>query len=199
MKKHLRLPVHTNCAFLHLSTRRGGLGLLSILQAWDHATISRAIKSLSSSDRTVSNVAWAQLRATIQKRMGTPPTSAEEAFHFLYTPPRGNGGSKGDVRSLWSVVRRPLRRLVSLTQDEECRLLLRIGNIELLHYKKKAIINTLQEAGDVRTLETVLSHKDQGRSFPLISQHHSSNIGSSLESMLVLRIIDLPFEQGLIS
>ncbi len=175
VKKHLRLPVHTNCAFLHLSTRRGGLGLRSISQAWDCTTITRAIKLLSSSDRTVSDVAWAQLRATIHKRMGTPPTSAEEAFHFLNTPPRRNEGSKGEVRSLWAVVRRPLSRLgVSLAQDEEGRLLLRIGDIELLHYKKKAIINTLREAGDVRTLETVLSHKDQGRSFPLISQHHSS-------------------------
>ncbi len=67
VKKHLRLPVRTNCAFLHLSTRRGGLGLRSISQAWDRATITRASKPLSSSDRTVSDVAWAQLRATVQK------------------------------------------------------------------------------------------------------------------------------------
>ena len=53
VKKHLRLPVRTNCAFLHLSARRGGLGLCSISQAWDRATITRAIKSLSSLDRTV--------------------------------------------------------------------------------------------------------------------------------------------------
>ncbi len=71
VKKHLRLPVRTNCAFLHLSARRGGLGLRSISRAWDRATITRAIKSLSSSDRTVSDVAWAQLRATIQKN-GNP-------------------------------------------------------------------------------------------------------------------------------
>ncbi len=151
VKKHLKLPVRTNFAFLHLSTRRHGLGLRSISQAWDRATITRPIKSLSSSDRAVSDVAWEQLRATIHKRMGTSSTSAEEAFHFLNTPPRRNEGSKGDVKYLWTVVRRPLRILgVSLTQDEEGRLLLRIGDIELLHYKKKAIFKII--SGWISTL-----------------------------------------------
>ena len=172
VKKHLRLPVRTNCAFLHLSTRRGGLGLRSISQAWDRATITRATKSLSSSDRTVSDVAWAKLRATIQKRMGTPPTSAEEMFHFLNTPPRRNEGSKEDVRSLWAVVRRPLSRHgVSLAQDEEGRLLLRIDCITrrrpFLTPGERLVMSEPWKLYFLIRIRVVL--------FPLISQHHSSN------------------------
>jgi len=176
VKKHLRLPTRTICPFFHLPTRLGGLGLRSVSRAWDSATISRVVKMLSSSDVTVLNVAWDQLRATIQKRMGTPPATAYNAFTFLNSPPQPNEGSRGDVLTLWSIVRRPLWRLgMKVAKDEEGRVLLQSEEVEALGNNRRAIAGSLRATGDAWTLTRVTSSSDQGRSFPLISQHYESN------------------------
>ena len=88
VKKALHLPTRTICAFFHLPMALGGLGLRSLQDNLEVATITRAIKVLSSKDKLVSDIAWDQLRLTIAKRTGHPPATLVVVVTFLNSPPR---------------------------------------------------------------------------------------------------------------
>ena len=73
--------------------------------------ILRAMKVLTSKDKLVSDIAWDQLRSTIIKRTGHTPQSSDDITAFLNALPPHNEAAQGDVRSLWSMVRRSLHYL----------------------------------------------------------------------------------------
>jgi len=123
VKRAFRLPVCTLGAFFHLLTRLGGLGLSSVESALEGAMVSRVLKTLISRDRLVSDVAWAQLPATVAKRMGTPPQIRRNLLGFLNTPQPPGESAKGNVKSLWSMPRRSLVFLdLKLDSDPDGRL-----------------------------------------------------------------------------
>ena len=121
-------------------------------------------------------MAWDQLRATIIKRTGHAPESDEDVVAFLNTPPPRNEASRGDVRSLWSMVRKSLVYLnVELEHTTEDGFLLTFKESTAKTYRWPPVINLLKRAREDRRLQQVLSSSDQGRSFHAISLHPASN------------------------
>jgi hypothetical protein len=109
LKKSVRLPVRTISSFFHLPCSMGGLGLRSVEDCLEAAMVTRALKYLVSKDLLVSGLAWDQLKATMTKRTGEEPQNAEEILSFLNSPPPPGEYAKGDVRSVWSMVRKSLK------------------------------------------------------------------------------------------
>ena len=166
VKKALRLPTRTICAFFHLPTTLGGLGLRSLQDNLEVATISRAIKVLSSKDKLVSDIAWDQLRSTILKRTGQSPATSDDVISFLNSPPPHIEASRDDVRSLWSMVRFSYEdEVFSLTHQETTIATSRWG----------PVTNLMKRIKEEKILKRVLDSSDQGRSFHLISLHPSSS------------------------
>ena len=178
VKKAFRLPTRSPCAFFHLPTRLDGLGLHSVSLALECALVSQAVKALSSRDRLVSDTAWAQLCATATKRTGSRPSTVEDTLDFLNSPPLRNESARGDVRSLWSSVRRPLQRLkIAIGKDQSGQ-----NGISLLYdeaafpvRKKHTVQFVLKRAREALSLGLVLASPDQGRTFHLVSADLSSN------------------------
>jgi len=106
LKKGLRLPNRTISDFLYCHQDDGGLGVPSIEDEMDIALVSQAFKFLANEkDPRVSNVAHHQLAEVMCKRTQSTDPSAEELSAFLNTTPPTGEGSRGDVRSLWSLLR----------------------------------------------------------------------------------------------
>jgi hypothetical protein len=172
LKKSIRLPVRTTSSFLHL----GGLGLRSVEDCLEAAMVTRALICLVSKDLLVSGLAWDQLKVTMTKRTGEEPQNAEEILSFLNSPPPPGEYAKGDVRSVWSMVRKSLK-FFDVTIDH--------GSLDTYHLvsasssaqagKWKAVAAILKTAKEQRRLKLVLECKDQGRSFHLLHQDQSSN------------------------
>ena len=97
LKRAVKLPVRTTSSFLHLPCHLGGLGLCS---AEDKLIITCALKCLTSRNRTVSDLAWDQLSATVKKRTGAAPEHVDDVINFLNTPAARGEAVRGDVRSM---------------------------------------------------------------------------------------------------
>ena len=176
LKKAIRLPVRTTSNFFHLPTHMGGLGLFSVEDALESSMVMRTLKYLTSRDLLVSSLAWDQLIATMLKRTGNQPSDATEALSFLNTPPPRGEYAKGDVRSLWSMVRNALKYLgLSLEHGDEDSYFVTSGESAAKAGKWKAVAAVLRKAREQRRLTLMLECKDQGRSFHLLSQSQSSN------------------------
>ena len=87
VKKALKLPTRTTSAFLYTSKAHGGLGLRSAVDTLHTSRASRLVSCLTSRDKTVNDVAWAQLHLTVQKRRRLTEVSAEDITDFLNHPP----------------------------------------------------------------------------------------------------------------
>ena len=83
VKKALGFPVRTASSFFHLPTAKGGLGLQSAEDLLESATVTRLLKVLNSKDKLVSDVAWCQLRATIDKRDPSAPRTMQPLLLWL--------------------------------------------------------------------------------------------------------------------
>ena len=106
LKQAVELPVRTTSSFLHLPRHLGGPG--PVLGRGQAGVITRALKCLSSRNRTVSDLAWDQLSATVKKRTGAAPEHVDDILHFLNTPAVRGEAVRGDVRSTWSMVHKSL-------------------------------------------------------------------------------------------
>ncbi len=175
VKKSLHLPKRSISSFFHLPTKLGGLGLMSVEDSLEAAMISKAIKCLSSKDKWVNDVAWDQLQSTIAKRRSSSPQNISQVLEFINNPPPRGESCRGDVRSLWSMVRRSLIYLNCSVLWEDDRLILRWEDFQVQAGRWKALANLLSDARASRRLRLVKSASDQGRSFHLISLDPSSN------------------------
>ena len=175
VKKALRLPTRTICAFFHLPTTLGGLGLHSLQDNLEVASVSRTIKVLSSKDKLVSDISWDQLKATIVKRTGHAPTTSEDVITFLNSPPPRNEASRGDVRSLWSMVRKSLQYLQLELSYEDDIFSLTHHETTVSTLRWPPVSNLMRRIKEEKTLRKVLDSSDQGRSYHLISLHPSSS------------------------
>ena len=109
LKKGLHLPGRTISYFLYCHQDDGGLGVPSIEDEMDIALVSQAFKFLANEkDPRVSTVACHQLTEVMCKRPQTTDCSADSLSTFLNTPTPNGEGSRGDVRSLWCLVRKSL-------------------------------------------------------------------------------------------
>ena len=139
------------------------------------AMITRVLKCLVSKDLLISNLAWDQVRATITKRTGEPPQDIQQVLTFFHTPPPPGEYSKGDVRSVWSMVRKALTFLdVTIDHDNNTYHLV-FDSFSAQAGRWKAVTAVLKRAREQCRLKLVLQCQDQGRSFDLISRNQSSN------------------------
>ena len=68
VKKALKLLKRTSTAFFHISRKDGGLGLISQEDRLNIILLKRALIILSSQDRWIQDIAWAQLTSTLTCR-----------------------------------------------------------------------------------------------------------------------------------
>ena len=175
VERAFRLPVRTISAIFHLPCKLGGFGLQSIEDNLETSTITRALKALASKDKLVSDIAWDQLRATILKRTGHRPKQAEDVTEFLHTLPPKNEGSRGDVRSLWSSLRKSLHCFNIELEYVDGDFLIECNGSCSKTPRWSSIANLLKRAKENRRLNQVLASSDQGRSFFCVSRHPSSS------------------------
>ena len=175
LKKGLRLPKRTLSSFLHLGKCHGGLGLTSVEDMLDVTNVDRLSRCLSSPDEKVQDVAWDQLSAVVRKRKGADTISDRDLQEFLNSPPESGEYRRGDVRSLWSAVRKSVRNLGCVLILEGMDVKLQKEERTACPRDKRAVRQLLNEARDSTRLEQVLSAKDQGRTFHLASKHPSSS------------------------
>jgi len=111
LKKGLRLPNRTISDFLYCHQDDRGLCVPSIEDEMDIALVSQAFKFLANErDPRVSDVARHQLTEVMCKQTQSTDPSAGELSAFLNTASPSGEGSRGDVHSLWSLVRKFLQK-----------------------------------------------------------------------------------------
>jgi hypothetical protein len=129
---------------------------------------------LSSHDRKVQDIAWAQLTSTVKKRRGINEVSTRDIQDFLNHLPLPQERNSRDVKSIWSTARKALNHLsCSVSFDGPNIMLNYDGTTEA--GQKETIRKTLRKASDNYRLNELLEAKDQGRSFHLVHKHWSSN------------------------
>jgi len=67
IKKSFRLPARTISTFFHLPCHLGGFGLHSLEDNLESTLILWTLKTLTSKDRLIADIAWDQPRATYRK------------------------------------------------------------------------------------------------------------------------------------
>ncbi len=175
VKKAVKLPVRTTSSFLHLPSHSGGMGLCSAEDRLESAMVTRSLKCLVSKDRLVSDLAWDQLAATITKRTGSPPRDVTEVLSFLHSPGPKGEYAKGDVRSMWSMVRKSLKHLSCTISHIEGEYWISFADHTAKAGKWKEVGAVLKTARDDRRLKMLLECTDQGRSFHLLAKSDASN------------------------
>ena len=142
----------------------------------DVSRVTQFYKTLTSPDPNVANCAWSQLQEVITKRSGIKSPSRAHIQSFLNEPQKNNEGRRGDVQSLWSIVRKSLQRLslkVSFDQDNWILLDHETGSIS--PQQRKLSYRVLRHQVQQRQPANLKSSPDQGRAFGLISESPESN------------------------
>ena len=111
VKKAVKLPKRTLSSFLHTSNRHGGLGLQSLEDILHTTRIARCVSCLASRDKRVRDISWSQLSAVVRRRRGLSEITIDDVTDFLNNPPLPHEAVRGDVRSLWSIMRKSLQYL----------------------------------------------------------------------------------------
>ena len=178
-KKALRLPKRTICAFIHVPSNQGGLGIPSALDMLHIARVSRTVKTLNSKDKLVSDIAWSQLNLTIKQRRGLQDVTLADISDFLNNPPLPHERRTRDVQSLWSTVRKSLIHTSAALDVSNTGVTIRTGGntpdspAELRH--PTALRRQLRQACEQRHLHCLLEAPDQGRTFATVSANAASN------------------------
>ena len=153
VKKALRLPTRTTSAFLYTSKAPGGLGLRSAV------------------DKTVNDVAWAQLHLTVQKRRRLTEVSAEDITDFLnHTPPLPQERRTSDVSTIWSLARKSLAHASSSLEIDGADVFLSVEGEHFAPNQKQQMKKALNNACEARHLAALLEAPNQGRAFHLVSK-----------------------------
>ena len=175
VKKSMKLPKRVVSSFLYTSKQHGGLGLTSMEDTLDVTKVNGLVRCLASPDKKVSNVAWDQLSTVVRKRKGEDTISDSDLQEFLNTTPVRGEYQQGDVRSLWSTVRKSIKSLGCEVIIEGTHVKLARGEETVNAREKKAVRRFLNEAKDASRLQQLLQASDQRRSFHLASKHPSSS------------------------
>ena len=110
------------------------------------------------------------------KRTGELPQDVGKILNFLNTPPPPGEYTKGDVRSMWSMVRKSLKFFcVTIDHGDSDTYHLTSESWSAQAGKWKAVAAMLKGAKEQRHLKFLLECTDQGRSFHLIHQDQYSN------------------------
>ena len=175
VKKAMKLPKRTTSSFLYTAKRHGGLGLTSMEDTLDVTKVNRMVRCLTSPDKKVKDIAWDQLSAVVRKRKGEDAISDKDLQEFLNSAPARGEYRQGDVRSLWTTVRKSVQRLGCEVTIEgmEVKLMREEGIVSAR--ERKAIRQLLNEARDSSRLKQLLQALDQGRAFHLASKYPSSS------------------------
>ena len=123
----------------------------------------------------VSDIAWDQLSGVVWKRKGEVALTDTDLQEFLNSTPAQGEYRQGDVRSLWSTVRKSIKRLGCQVTVEGMEVKLVRGEKTVCAQRKKAVRQFLNDTRDAARLEHLLQATDLGRSFHLVSQHPSSS------------------------
>ena len=174
-KKALRLPKRTLSTYLHTANQHGGLGLKSLEDARNTTLVARVFSCLSSRDRKVQNIAWAQLTSTVKKRRGINEVSTRDIQDFLNHLPLPQERNSRDVKSIWSTTRKALNHLSCSVSFDGPNIMLNYDGTTTEAGQKETIRKTLRKASDNYRLNELLEAKDQGKSFHLVHKHWSSN------------------------
>ena len=175
VKTALRLPKRTISEFIYVSKRHGGIGLISLEDTLHTTRIMRAIICLSSPDKRVNNVAWAQLVLTVRLRRQLSEVTTEDITDFLNNPPLPQERRSRDVMTLWSSARASLTYLSTSVELSGTTVSLVYDDMTIDGRSRKSLKNILREARDTKRLSALLNATDQGRSFHLISKSWYSN------------------------
>jgi len=112
LKKSLGLPVRTAVPFFYASQDSGGLGLSSVRESISVTQVVQVVKLLISRDPAVRGIALQQLDEVIAKRARIIAPSNDQRIAFLNGELRlDNESAQGDVKSLWSVVRKAAKKI----------------------------------------------------------------------------------------
>lgn len=111
VKKAMKLPKRTASSFLYTSKQHGRLGLMNTEDMLDVNRVNRLARCLSSPDKKVSDIAWDQLSGVVRKRKEDDTITDADLQEFLNSTPAQGEYRQGDVRSLWSTVRKFIKRL----------------------------------------------------------------------------------------
>ena len=142
-KSALKLPHRTTNSFLQegvCCNRYGGLGLYSMEDNLDVARITQFFRCLTSPVDIVKQCAWTQLSQVVGKRLKKQDILPQDMESFLNSPPPPNEGSRGDIQSLWSILRKSLHRLRILVTDSNSIELDLSGTTIMYRHQKKASI-----------------------------------------------------------
>lgn len=176
LRPRLKLPRSTTTPFFYTATHHGGMGLYSVEDSLDVARVTQFYKCLTSPDKFVRNCAWSQLQEVVWRRTKTNSPSPEVIQNFLNDPPAAQEGTKGDVYSLWTIVRKSLQRLgttVNILPNNQIHLELQHGSIAPIH--RRFIAKALRKDVQSQQLERLIAAPDQGRAFSLISKSPASS------------------------
>ena len=76
----------------------------------DTNRVNRVMRCLASPDKKINNVAWDQFSGVVRKRKKEADITNDDLQQFLNTTPAQGEHRQGDVRSLWSTVRKSIQR-----------------------------------------------------------------------------------------
>ena len=170
VKANLRLPKRTTDAFMFSPTRAGGLGLPRIEDEVHIYGVSTAYRLLvTSKDPLVRDTALAALGDSARKRSKGTRTPEE----FLNSPPENGEGQQGDIKSLWSRVRRSLQ-ICQASLGLASRQL-SIAGTDYGPLKKGVICRAMRAVVQEGHFTRWKSAKDQGRAAECVGAHPASN------------------------
>ena len=176
VKKGVNLPRRAISEFFYTKRKYDGLGLFSIEDNLELATVSQTLRCLNSPDDIVRGVVRDQLREVVKKRTGKEDPSLEDCGRFINN--RADTISerrRRDVHSLWVGVRRYTDRMKIELDELSEEWVLRGGPEITFNAKNKKINSFIRSLQEEQHLDGLTRATDQGRSFPLISNSAASN------------------------
>ena len=177
VKRGVNLPKRTISEFFYLKRKYGGLGLFSIEDNLELASLSQTLRCLNSPDAVVRDVARTQLREVVRRRTERADPSPTECATFMNN--RADTARERrvrDVHSLWTEVRRHTAKAQIEYEEQSEEWILRGGPEVTFNTRNKKKINSfIRSLHEEKHLEELNRATDQGRSFPLISKSAASN------------------------
>lgn len=184
VKSWLNLPQRASAEVVYIPPRRGGCGLLPLADLADVLTIAHGFRVLTARDAMVRDLAWANLRAVVGRRIGHAP-NCEEIASFLSGSLEGRLRGGGEA-SFWSRVRNAGRRQserlsvrwkwVSETEEMTVGCLGPRGTTVVVPPEARSqVITRLRSAVGFYYLNVLQRKPDQGKVFEVSSRSGVSN------------------------
>ena len=180
VKKGLQLPRRTISHVIYTKRGVGGLGLFCLEDNLQVARLTQMCRCLTSPDSVVRSCAWSQLRQTVSCRGCKNPVNSDLEL-FLNSPIPAEERRTRDVKSLWSYARKSLERMgLKVYLSGRSPVLVMAEGKSFPANNRCTLHNFLCCSLANQHLSELVSTKDQGRAFELVSLSPASNfwIGS---------------------